>query len=549
MPRQRVLVLDRDDAWRSAAADALPPGPLDAQAEDAAYVIYTSGSTGKPKGVSVPHRAVANFLASMAREPGLGAGDRLAAVTTLSFDIAVLELVLPLTVGAECVVVPRETAMDGNRLRALLRESGATMMQATPGMWRVLVDTDWQGGPGFKALVGGEACPPDLAHAMLERCGEVWNMYGPTETTVWSTVWRIDAARVARQGVSIGRPIANTQVWVLDERLQACPVGVPGEICIGGAGVALGYLDRPELSAERFVADRIGGGALLYRTGDRGRWRNDGLLEHLGRLDFQVKVRGYRIELGEIEAGCNEFAGVTTSVVTAREDRPGDVRLVAYLAMAPGIDLDKAALKSHLRDRLPEYMLPQHVVRLNELPLLPNGKIDRKALPAPSVARTPEALEPAAHVAPRTELERAVLAAMESVLNLPGLSVRDDFFALGGHSLLAARLASRLSRELGAGVSLRTLFEAPTAEKLAAAIARARDGGVVRRAPIAHDPRRRSAPLTPMQERIRFIEELHPGRVVYNTPSAHRLVGPIDRAKFAQAVREMVRRCSPPCAP
>jgi amino acid adenylation domain-containing protein len=537
----RVLVLDRDADWRQQPAEPLEAGPQDAQAQDAAYVIYTSGSTGRPKGVSVPHRAVANFLASMAREPGIAADDRLAAVTTLSFDIAVLELILPLTVGAECVVVPREAAMDGNRLCALLRECGATMMQATPGMWRVLLDTDWQGGPGFKALVGGESCPPDLAHAMLGRCGEVWNMYGPTETTVWSTLWRVDAARVARTGVSIGRPIANTQVWIVDERMQPCPIGVPGEICIGGQGVALGYLDRPELTAERFVADELGGaGGLLYRTGDRGRWRNDGLLEHLGRLDFQVKVRGYRIELGEIEAACNEFAGVAASVVTAREDRPGDVRLVAYVTMATGAALDKAALKAHLRERLPEYMLPQHFVALDALPLLPNGKVDRKALPAPTLGRAHEAVETSVHVAPRTELEHTVLAAMEAVLNLPGLSMRDDFFALGGHSLLAARLASRLSRDVDAGVSLRTLFEAPTAEKLVAAIERARAGGAVRRAPIAHDPSRRSAPLTPMQERIRFIEELHPGRVVYNTPSAHRLTGPMDRAKFEQAVQAMV---------
>jgi amino acid adenylation domain-containing protein len=539
----RVLLLDRDDAWRRQPAEPLEPGPLDALPEDAAYVIYTSGSTGRPKGVAVPHRAVANFLASMVREPGIAADDRLAAVTTLSFDIAVLELLLPLAVGAECVVVPRETAMDGNRLCALLRESGATMMQATPGMWRVLLDTDWQGGAGFKALVGGESCPPDLAHAMLERCGEVWNMYGPTETTVWSTAWRIDPARMARTGISIGRPIANTQVWVLDERLQPCPIGVPGEICIGGQGVALGYLDRPDLTAERFVADRLGDGGPMYRTGDRGRWRNDGLLEHLGRLDFQVKVRGYRIELGEIEASCSEFPGVTSSVVTAREDRPGDVRLVAYVTMAAAGALDKAALKAHLRERLPEYMLPQHFVALDALPLLPNGKVDRKALPAPGIARSAEAAEAAetiAHVVPQTDLERTVLGAMEALLNLPGLSMRDDFFALGGHSLLAARLASRLSRELGATVSLRTLFEAPTAEKLVAAIERARAGGAVRRVPIAHDPKRRSAPLTPMQERIRFIEELHPGRVVYNTPSAHRLTGPMDRAKFEQAVRAMV---------
>ncbi len=538
---ERVLLIDRDSAWPQESAEPLAPSARDAVGEDPAYIIYTSGSTGKPKGVCVPHRAVANFLASMQREPGIVAHDRLAAVTTLSFDIAVLELLLPLTIGAQVVVVPRDTAMDGNLLRALLETSGATVMQATPGMWRMLLDTDWQGGPAFKALVGGESCPPDLAHALLTRCGELWNMYGPTETTVWSTVWRVDRAQVTQRGMSIGRPIANTGVWIVDERMQACPIGVPGEICIGGSGVAIGYLDRPELTADRFVADPFSGvdGARLYRTGDRGRWRNDGLLEHLGRLDFQVKVRGYRIELGEIESGCNEVAGVAHSVVMAREDHPGDVRLVAYLTLTPGMSFDEAALRAHLRGRLPEYMLPQHVLVLDAMPLLPNGKVDRKALPAPELSRAPDASE---RVPPRNDLERAVMAAMEAVLNLPGLSVHDDFFALGGHSLLAARLTSRLNRDFELSLPLRTLFESPTAEKLALAVERARASSAPKRQPIVHDPLRRAAPLTPMQERIRFVEELHPGRVVYNTPSAHRLTGPMDVAKFEVALREMVRR-------
>jgi len=538
---QRILVLDRDLAWLNEPAEPLPSSEHDARPDDAAYIIYTSGSTGKPKGVCVPHRAVANFLASMRLEPGITADDKLAAVTTLSFDIAVLELLLPLGSGAEVVLVPRETAMDGNALRVLLESHGATMMQATPGMWRMLLDTDWRGSSGFKALVGGESCPPDLARALLERVGELWNMYGPTETTVWSTVWRVDLAQLAQRGMSIGRPIANTSVWILDEALQPCPVGVPGEICIGGTGVALGYLDREELTADRFKPDPFSGvpHARLYRTGDRGRWRNDGLLEHLGRFDFQVKVRGYRIELGEIEAACNEVDGVAHSVVMAREDHPGDVRLVAYLTLSPGASFDETALRAHLRSRLPEYMIPQHVLVLDAMPYLPNGKVDRKALPAPDVAREDGA---AARVAPRNELERAVLVAMESVLNLPQLGIHDDFFALGGHSLLAARLTSRLNRDFEIVLPLRTLFESPTAEKLALAIVQARGGGAPKRDPIVHDPLRRSAPLTPMQERIRFVEELHPGRVVYNTPSAHRLTGPMDLPKFEAALREMVRR-------
>ena len=536
---QRVLELDREPALAAAPTTALDPSAHDAQPGDAAYVIYTSGSTGKPKGVCVPHRAVVNFLRSMARAPGIVPEDVLAAVTTLSFDIAVLELLLPLSTGAQVVIVPRETAMDGNLLRQLLGETRATMMQATPAMWRLLLDTDWKGGAGFKALIGGEGLPPDLARELLGRVGELWNMYGPTETTVWSTLWRVDPAHLARNGVSIGTPIANTSVWILDANLQPCPVGVPGEICIGGDGVTLGYLDRPELTADRFRPDPFrGDGGRLYRTGDRGRWRNDGLLEHLGRLDFQVKVRGYRIELGEIEAACAERPDVGQSVVIAREDQPGDVRLVAYLKTR-GTGLDEPALREHLRRKLPDYMIPQHVVVLDALPLLPNGKVDRKSLPKPDTASLPAGAE---RVAPRNELEAQVLAAMERVLNLPGLGVTDDFFSLGGHSLLAARLTARLNQDLELNLPLRTLFESPTAAALAVAVGRARDAGIPKRKPIVHVADRAGAPLTVMQERIRFLEELQPGRVIYNTPSGHRLVGPLNLPLFERALRIMVQR-------
>jgi amino acid adenylation domain-containing protein len=294
----------------------------------------------------VPHGAVLNFLASMAREPGLGVDDRLLAVTTLSFDIAVLELLLPLSVGACVILASTDQALDGRALRALLDEHRVTVMQATPSSWRMLVEAGWQGGPGFKALIGGEALPPDLAPALLERTGELWNMYGPTETTVWSTCWRVVRPE---SGICIGRPIANTQVHVLDEAGQRCLIGVPGEICIGGAGVALGYLHRQELTDERFVPDRFASrpNARLYRTGDLGRWRYDGQLEHMGRLDHQVKIRGHRVELGEIEAGLGSHPGVARAVVIVREDRPGDARVTAYIvprAAMPGCDPRPASI-------------------------------------------------------------------------------------------------------------------------------------------------------------------------------------------------------------
>jgi amino acid adenylation domain-containing protein len=536
---QRVFLLDRETAWLDEPATPLAPGAQDAQAEDTAYVIYTSGSTGKPKGVCVPHRAVANLMQTMQREPGITAEDRLAAVTTLSFDMAVPEVMLPLAAGAEIVIVQREVAMDGNRLRTLLESESITILQATPGMWRLLLDAQWSGARGFRAWIGAEPVPADLSLELLDRSSELWNLYGPTETTVWSTVWRMERPRIAARGVSIGRPMANTGVWILDNNLQPCPIGVPGEICISGMGVTLGYLDRPELTAERFVTTAIDGvDTLIYRSGDRGRWRNDGLLEHMGRFDFQVKVRGYRIELGEIEARCNEAPGVARSVVVTREDQPGDVRLVAYLANSPGATVDLASLDRHLRSRLPQYMVPQHVVTLDAIPLLPNGKVDRKALPKPSATRQ----ETTERVAPRNDRERVVMEIMERVLNLPGLGIRDDFFALGGHSLLAARVSTLLSREFGITVPLRTLFEAPTAERLAAAIDSLSGDDAPRSEPIPHKAGRRNAPLTPMQERIRFVEEMHPGRSVYNAPSAHRLGGPLDVAKFNAALREIIRR-------
>jgi len=539
---ERIFELDADPGRQALNTDPLPPGADDAQPEDAAYVIYTSGSTGKPKGVCVPHRAAANFLATMRARPGLGADDRLAAVTTLSFDIAVLELLLPLTVGAEVVIVPRETAMDGNALRSLLEQRQVTAMQGTPGIWRLLLDAGWHAREGFTALVGGESVPVDLADELMGQGAALWNMYGPTETTVWSTVWRVDAEALHARGMSIGQPIANTQVWVLDESRQLCPVGVPGEICIGGDGVALGYLDRPELTADRFItAATPTGPARLYRTGDRGRWRHDGLLEHLGRLDFQVKLRGYRIELGEVESACAGYAGVGQCVALIREDAPGDVRLVAYLVPAAGgPPIDTDGMRAQLRQQLPDYMIPQHLVQVEALPLLPNGKIDRRSLPAPTLVPAPAA---AGAGLPGTALEEQVRVAMEQILKLPGIGLRDDFFSLGGHSLLAARLTSRLNRELGLSLTLRALFEAPTVQRLAAYIeaARARPEPAAGAA-IAHQPGRRSAPLTPMQERIRFVEELYAGSVAYSTPSAHRLSGPFDADAFRRALMAVCQR-------
>jgi len=436
-----------------AACDAADLDPL-GDPDDPAYVIYTSGSTGRPKGVTVSHGALANFLGSMAREPGLGADDVLAAVTTISFDIAALELYLPLVVGARIELIPREVSVDGAALAEVLESSAATVLQATPATWRMLVESGWRPRRALKALCGGEALPRDLADALLDRVSELWNLYGPTETTVWSTLARVAASP---EPITVGRPIANTRIYVLDEARQPAPIGVPGEIWIGGAGVALGYHRRSELTAERFAADPFASenGARMYRTGDLGRWDAQGRLHHLGRLDQQVKIRGFRIELGEIEAVLATHPAVRQAVVVPREASPGDARLVAYIVFAPGDELTASDVRRHLRRELPDYMIPAAVVALDALPLTPNGKIDRKALPDPyqtALSTTEEFVEPA------TAAERELADIWREILGVQRVGANDNFFEIGGHSLLALRVVSLTEKRMGWRLDPRTLF-------------------------------------------------------------------------------------------
>ena len=542
-----VLALDTD-AEAIAGEDVANLEPLGAP-ETSAYVIYTSGSTGKPKGVMVPHRAVVNFLETMRRTPGMTGADTVLAVTTLSFDIAVLELHLPFSVGARVVLASREVAQDGGLLLAALEREGATVMQATPSTWRLLIAAGWEGKRPLKVLCGGEALPKDLAGELARRAPDCWNMYGPTETTVWSTCWRIQRP-IHR--ISIGRPIGNTQVYLLDAHLQPVPVGVPGELHIGGDGVTLGYLNRPELTAERFVPDPFSpvSGARLYKTGDLARYLPDGNIEYLRRNDTQVKVRGYRIELGEIESALSTHPGVKQASVIVREDRPGDARLVGYLvphgrlAAAP----DEASLRSHLKVTLPDYMVPQHFVAIEALPLTPNGKIDRKALPAPAMQDSAAG----EHVEARTDTERALATIWQEVLGLDRVGVTANFFSLGGHSLLAAQVVSRVSRDLGVVVPLRKLFEGPTIEQLARASSP--DGAGTSavddmsappkkavRIPRRSDPSK-PAPASPMQQRMWLFDVMDPGNPVYNLPAAFRMKGPLDIPALRRALNEIFRR-------
>ena len=436
--------------WSVAAPDAARSV---SDSAEAAYVIYTSGSTGRPKGVEVPHRAMVNFLTTMARQPGLAADDVLAAVTTLSFDIAGLELFLPLTVGARVVVASRADVTEGGRLLDLLHRSHATVLQATPATWRLLIEGGWTGNPPLKMLCGGEALPRDLANALVERGGSLWNIYGPTETTVWSSAERV----VAGTGpVSIGRPIGNTQLYVLDTSGQLVPPGVPGELYIGGDGVALGYVKRPDLTAERFLPDPFADrpGARMYRTGDVAKYRRDGRIDCLGRLDHQVKLRGFRLELGEIEAALVDHPAVREAAVVLQRDPAGEARLVAFAVPASEALPTASDLRRQLRTRLPDYMVPAIFIELRALPLTQNGKVDRGALPA-AFAQSGGRQR---GVPPRTETERALAGVWMAVLGIDHVSVTDNFFDVGGHSLASMKVIARVQQAVGVALNPRDLL-------------------------------------------------------------------------------------------
>ena len=459
---------------------SLPARRSPASSGNLAYVLYTSGSTGRPKGVQISHRSVVNFLWAMRQAPGLRPNDVLLAVTTLSFDIAALEIFLPLTVGAKVVIAPRDITIDGKRLGELIHDCGATVMQATPVTWRMLIDSGWRGESNLKVLCGGETLRPDLAEELFKRCRELWNMYGPTETTIWSTTCRL----LPGEPISLGRPIANTKVHVLDGDLRPVPVGAVGELYIGGEGLARGYLGRPDLTKERFLPDPFDKRASgrLYKTGDLARYRADGRLEFVGRADHQVRIRGFRIELGEIETALARADGVAQAVVVAREDQLGDIRLVAYivprtfrrkeapdaLGNARSFRPSVLSLRSALRQSLPANMIPSDFVFLDALPLTPNRKVDRSALPEPN-GTMEKAVDYPCEL-PIGDVETKLATIIASLLKVPRVGRTDSFFDLGGHSLLAASLFSEIERTFGKRLPLAILYRASTIETLAAAI-------------------------------------------------------------------------------
>ncbi len=531
--KKEQSVIDLYD-WEPIGRESSDKPPVPRSLDQLAYVIYTSGSTGRPKGVMVRQAGAVNFLLAMQDTLHLTSQDVLVATTSISFDIALLEWFLPLMVGAKVVVLGRDIVVDGPRLAQALVQRDVTVMQATPSGWRLLVDAG--AVPPVRVLCGGEALPRELANKFLAQGLETWNLYGPTETTVWSMMARVSDGDEA---VPLGRPIASTQIYLLDAETSLVPIGVPGELYIGGDGVARGYWQRPDLTAERFVPDPFGTtpGQRLYRTGDQARYRQDGTLEFLGRIDHQVKIRGHRIELGEIESRMRQHPAVRETVVLAREDRPGDKRLVAYV-VSKCETREAAAIRSFVAEALPDYMVPTAVVFLDALPLTPNGKIDRKALPAPEVREPSPRMEVA-----RTAVEEIVAGIWGEILGLKQVGLLDNFFELGGHSLLATQVVSRIRSSFQIELQLRSLFEAPTVKALGVVIERGRTG--LDQAPATRlTPIDRSGPL-PLsfaQQRLWFLSQMEPDGWSYNLSFALRLSGLLDSAALTSSFERVIAR-------
>uniref|UniRef100_UPI003B3A4898 amino acid adenylation domain-containing protein n=1 Tax=Longimicrobium sp. TaxID=2029185 RepID=UPI003B3A4898 len=530
----RVEVVPLDARWEEIEREDAADPSVVVDPRSLAYVLYTSGSTGRPKGVAVEHAQLAAYLAWATRTyPGGGS----ALHSSLSFDLTVTSLFVPLLSGGAVELVEEEDAVEG--LARVLERGGREMLKLTPAHLRVLgerlAERDAVGGAAC-LVVGGEPLIGEQIGFWIRQLPAtvIVNEYGPTETVVGCSIHSQRLAETGAGQVSIGRPVANTRIYVLDARGEPAPIGVPGELHVGGAQVTRGYLGRPGLTAERFVPDPFSadGGARMYRTGDLGRWRADGTLEYLGRTDFQVKVRGFRIELGEIEAVLRGHQSVADCVVMAREDA-GDQRLVAYVVG----DVDTDALRAHVRRGLPEYMVPSAFVSLDALPLTANGKLDRKALPAPEFAADADR-----HVAPRTPAEEVMAGIWAEVLQLERVGVKQSFFDLGGHSLLATRVVSRVRELFGVELPLRALFEGPTVAQLAGRVEEMRRAGLPVLPPVVPAERTGRLPLSFAQERLWFIDRLERGSTAYNIPAAWRLGGALDEAALERALEEIVRR-------
>ena len=461
LPLNKAKIICISEQWKEISEQSTEKPENRATLDNLAYVIYTSGSTGNPKGVQIEHRALTNFLLSMGTSTNICEKDRLLAVTTLSFDIAGLEMLLPLVTGASVVIAGRDEVIDGEKLISLMDKHNISIMQATPATWRMLVEAHWQGSSKLKILCGGEALPRDLANELMDRCSCMWNVYGPTETTIWSTMMRMDS-NVGP--VSIGKPISNTTVYILDNEMKPTPVGVPGELYIGGAGLARGYLKLPELTREKFISNPFSSqeGSKLYKTGDIVRFMPDGNIEFVGRGDHQVKIRGFRIELGEIETLLNKNPLISQSVVVCKEIFTGEKALIAYV-IPKTKETDTVSLRAYLRESLPDYMIPSYFVKLDSFPMTPNNKIDRKALPIPEKS----AYGANSHmIQPSNEVQKTVADIWKEVLGRETIGLNENFFDLGGHSLLLAKVRSKISKTMNIDLQVMDLFKYPTVNTL-----------------------------------------------------------------------------------
>ncbi|MEL6325670.1 MAG: amino acid adenylation domain-containing protein [Cyanobacteria bacterium J06626_23] len=521
-----------------------PPHPLTSPLlHSPAYLIYTSGSTGTPKGVPIRHQSLTNLLTAMAQAPGMTAQDTLLAVTTPAFDIAALELFLPLTVGGTLVIASQDAVRDPQQLAAQLIQHDVTLMQATPATWRLLLASGWQGKSNLKLLCGGEALEVALAQQLLACGSELWNLYGPTETTIWSAALKIEASMLEDGIVPIGPPIANTKFYILDSQQRPVPVGVPGELHIGGLGLSPGYWRRDDLKRERFIPHPVD--AFIYKTGDLVRYLENGTLQYLGRLDHQVKLRGFRIEPGEIETVLAQHPKVAQAVVVLREDTSTEPQLVAYVVRQKAErrakneeQRTKNELRTHLSQHLPAYMVPSQFVVLDALPLTPNGKVDRKSLPAP--ARTAISDDSAAPLTPTEELLANIWS---TVLGQREIARDHNFFELGGHSLLATRVVAQVRQAFGVELPLRSLFEQPTLAQLAMVV-----DGLKRGEPVgeleAIVPVERSTPLplSDAQQRQWVLAQLEPESPFYIIPMAVRVQGELALDWLQQSLEHVVAR-------
>jgi amino acid adenylation domain-containing protein len=528
--------LDEDADWKEIAQHPDHNPEVNTTPESLAYVIYTSGSTGKPKGAMNIHRGICNLALEQARLFNVREGKGILQFASFSFDAATWEWAMALINGARLVLASREAVLPGPQLIELLRQSQTNIVTLPPTVLALFAD-DVELPSLETVVVAGEACSVQLAARWGAKC-RMHNAYGPSETTVCSTVsGPLDGKRVP----SIGRPIANMEMYVLDQRMDPVPVGVQGELYIGGTGLARGYVRWPELTAERFVPHPFSqiAGDRLYRTGDLGRWRADGTIEFRGRLDHQVKVRGFRIELGEVESALEQHKDVKQAVVIAREDRPGDRRLVGYVVMN-GREGPAATgeLRDYIRSKLPNYMVPGALVRLESVPLNANGKVDRNALPAPQ-----EFLNDREYQAPRTPMEEVLTAIWADLLGVERVGIHDNFFELGGHSLLATQVVSRVRKDLNLEVPLSTMFADPTVMAVARDLERygMEKYGVVL-PPIQPVERGRDLLLSFAQQRLWFIEQLQPGNKAFNLPVAVRLTGALNVKALEKAFDEIVRR-------